>query len=252
MDTISLIVRASHFGLSHSSNQAICEGFELGVLTCASLIAAGPWLAEAAGLVHDHPEWEIGLELVLTCDGAGCRWGPIAGAGRVPGLVDPRGTFSTQLASTIAAEEIAQEFNAQVERVRAWGITPAYLDYEGDANPVVDANLHQFSERLGIPARMTDWGLTSILRNTPASPLNARDVLGSLSSGVHLWAVSPAHDSPETWALWPDEERARCNQADALAICDPEIRALIEKRGIERIGFRQHVEARVGSEAENE
>src|SRR6516164_1373230 len=93
LDTISLIVRGDHFGLCHASNQALWEGFEAGVLTCASLAVTGPWVAEAAVLAHDHQEWEIGLLLNVTCDTVGCRWGPVAGPSLVPSLVGPTGNF---------------------------------------------------------------------------------------------------------------------------------------------------------------
>jgi len=65
MNVISLIVRGDDLGLCHAANEAICEAFETGLLTCASLVVTTPWLAEALRLAHEHPEWEIGLQLVL-------------------------------------------------------------------------------------------------------------------------------------------------------------------------------------------
>src|SRR5262245_66523445 len=116
MDAISLIVRSDEFGLCHAANQAICEGFEAGVVTCAALAVVGPWLAEAAGLIHEHPEWEIGLQLLLHCTTVGCRWGPAAGPAAVPSLVDARGTFPPHLAEAATPEDIIRELKAQVDR----------------------------------------------------------------------------------------------------------------------------------------
>src|SRR5437763_12781332 len=129
MDAICLIVRADDFGLCHAANQAIEEGFEAGLLTCASLAVACPWVAEAAALARAYPEWEIGLQLLLSCPVRGCRWGPVAGPAAVPSLVDATGAFCPQLAAGARAEEIGREWEAQVERARAWGIAPAYLEY---------------------------------------------------------------------------------------------------------------------------
>src|SRR2546421_3521077 len=100
-DGVQLIVWAQGLGLGHSVNQAIEEAFETGVLTCASVLAPGPWLAEAAALVRQYPEWEIGLQLSLTCETIGCRWGPVAGADKVPSLVESTGTFPQSLPAAI-------------------------------------------------------------------------------------------------------------------------------------------------------
>jgi predicted glycoside hydrolase/deacetylase ChbG (UPF0249 family) len=248
---INLIVRAKEFGLCHAANQAIQEGFESGIVTCSSLVVVGPWVAEAVALAHAHPEWEIGLQLVLNCPTAGCRWGPAAGPARVPGLVEPTGTFSPQLAATAKAVEIAQELEAQVERARSWGISPAYLDFAGAASPNIEESIHRLSERLGIPSGTAGWGIHSILPQAPGSIAQLLEALRALPPGVHLWEVWPAHDSPETWGLWPEDE-ACARQADAQSVCSSEVMAVIRQREIELISFREHTETRVGEEAENE
>jgi hypothetical protein len=251
MDGVFLIVRADDFGLCHAANQAVCEGFEAGILTCASLAVVGPWVAEAADLIHAHPEWEIGLQLMLHCDTAGCRWGPVAGPAAVPNLVDATGNFLPQLSAAAAPEEIARELQAQVDRAKAWDFHPCYLEYPAEATPAVTAVLHQLSERLGLPARMADWGLQFLLNDQSSSPANLPAALDRLSPGHHLWVVRPAWDSPETWGLWPDDQ-ARRRQADAQALGDPDVLACIRRRGIELIGFRELVEDRVGSPADKE
>jgi hypothetical protein len=251
MATLSLIVRADSLGLCHASNQAIWEGLEAGMATCATVLVTGPWLAEAAALIHDHPEWEIGLLLNLTCDTDGCRWGPAAGAALVPSLVDATGMFGRRLSPAASAAEIAREFDAQLGRAHAWKLTPAFLEYEGEPHPGVDAGLHRLSERLGVPGRMAGWGLRPVVPSQDNRTPDPAAALSSLPPGDHLWVVRPAQAAPETWALWPEEEQAR-RHADALAVRSPEIRTLLNSRGIELISFRQHVEARLGTEADRE
>ena len=249
MCAISLIVRGDDFGLCHASNQAICEAFETGVLTCASLLVTTPWLAEACGLIREHPEWEIGLQLSLHCATDGYRWGPLSGAPTVPSLVEPDGTFSRSLSAAAQPKDIAGELNAQVERARACGIRPAYLEYEGAGHPVVEAVLHDLSERLGVPARMTSWGVEPV----PLSGLDQKafdDVLATLKPGTYVWVAHPTHASPEAWALWARAESAAARYADAVALCSAEIRSLLDQRGIERISFGQHLEERLGTETE--
>jgi predicted glycoside hydrolase/deacetylase ChbG (UPF0249 family) len=249
MDTLSLIVRGDEFGLCHASNQAIWEGFEAGLLTCASLMITGPWVAEAAALAHDHPEWEIGLHLNLVCDTEGCRWGPIAGATAVPSLVEPNGAFCRNLTAQASAEDISREMEAQVDRALAWGITPAFLECAEAAHPLVSDTLHRLSERRGILTRMTDWGLRPLFN--PGESVNAKSALAALAPGAYLWIVCPSQPAPETCALWPEAERIR-RHADARAMVDPEVLAVIKKQGIELLSFRQHAESRLGAEAEKE
>jgi predicted glycoside hydrolase/deacetylase ChbG (UPF0249 family) len=247
-----LIVRANDFGLCHAVNQAVLEAFETGVLTCASLAVAGPWVAEAASLARDHPEWEIGLQLSLTCDTRGCRWGPVVGAEAVPALVDPAGTFVPRFPADLDAEAVRRELNAQADRARSWGIIPAYLDYAGPEHPAVSATLSHLGEQLGVPVWASARGIRRLeLSETgqgthPAEQTRIDVVCAALRAmppGGHFWATRPAHDSPEAWGLWPDEE-VRSRQADASALCSAEVRATLGECGIELIGFRQQVDAR--------
>ena len=250
MDGISLIVRGDDFGLCHASNQAIEEAFETGLLSCATLAVYGPWVAEAVEMVRGHPEWEVGLQLGLHCASAGCRWGPVAGAVVVPSLVENTGTFASSLSESARPEDITRELDAQIERARAWHIEPAYLEFDGAAHPAVEAELLRLSERLGAPARMTNWGIQRLAAAVggPADVAAVRKALEELTAGVYVWAARPAQDSPETWAFWPDYETAQARHAEALALCDPEIIALIQRRGIELISFRQHLETQLGTE----
>src|SRR5205823_11997966 len=130
MSAISLIVRADDFGLCHAANQAVCEAFETGLLTCASLVVNTPWMAEAVKLAHEYPEWEIGLQLLLSSPTGGYRWGPVSGAPTVPSLVEPAGTFPPSLSDAAQPHDITRELEAQVERAQACGIRPAYLVYD--------------------------------------------------------------------------------------------------------------------------
>jgi predicted glycoside hydrolase/deacetylase ChbG (UPF0249 family) len=255
MDATSLILRADDFGLSHTVNQAICEAFEIGVLTCASLQVTGPWVAEAAALAQQYSEWEIGLQLNLCCRTAGSRWGPILGAQAVPSLVEPMGTFPASIPQTASAEDIARELTAQAERIRAWGITPAYLEYDGEPHPAVEASLHRLSEDLGVPTRKPAWGIQQLF--LPAHVEDSlesvlREVLVALKPGVYLWVTHPAHDAPDTWAMWSESQTVPLRKAEARLLCSPALRHLLEQRQIERIGFRECVEERLGMTSELE
>jgi hypothetical protein len=253
MASISLIVRGDYFGLSHAANQAICEAFDTGLLNCASLVVPGPWLAEAVALAHDHPEWEIGLQLLLESPTAAMCLGPVCGASSVATLVGPRGVFYPTLPETASAADIDRELSAQVERAKSWGISPAYLEYTGSNHSAVQTAMRRLSEQHGIPADMTSWGigpLPSLDSMDEAFAASFAAILATLGAGTHLWVTHPAPDSPETWALWPNRETAERHHRDSQNLCDPAVRRLLKQSAIECISFRQHLEGRLGTEAE--
>jgi hypothetical protein len=255
MNPTNLIVRADSFGTSHAANQAILEGFEAGLLTCASLVVPGPWVAEALALHGQYPEWEIGVQITLRCSTSGCRWGPVAPAVDVPSLVDARGWFVPALSVAATPAEIARECEAQIARAQAVGLSPAFLECEDAGHPAVADALHRLSRQLGIPAVLKSWGVTPLTLPLPAAGPYDQTVaerLRSLGPGSHVWITNPAQDSPETWALWPAEATARQAHAEARALCSPVITAVVQERGIELISVRQHVETRVGTEAGQE
>jgi hypothetical protein len=236
MAVVSLIVRADGLGSSHAANQAIEEAFETGLLTCASVVMAGPWQAEAAELIHRYPTWEVGLQLVLHGPAGGCRWSPVAGSAAVPSLVEPQGHFGPALPSACQPEDIARELTAQVARALLWDLRPAFLVLDGSSDCGADAIVRHLSETRGIPI----WD-----QRLPITPLpvaqapHLGEVIPTLSQGVYLWATRPAHDAPETWGMW-GAEMAAAYQADLLALCDPAMRLAIERAGVERIRFGDH------------
>ena len=58
-----LIVNADDFGQSQGINQGICEAFERGIVTSASLMVRWAGAAEAAHYSQDHPEMSVGLHV---------------------------------------------------------------------------------------------------------------------------------------------------------------------------------------------
>jgi predicted glycoside hydrolase/deacetylase ChbG (UPF0249 family) len=255
MTETNLIVRADGFGSSHAANQAILEAFESGLLTCASLAIPCPWVPEAVALCHEHPEWEVGLQLTLRCTASGSRWGPVAGAAAVPSLVDDRGMFLPTLPAAAAEADVVRECDAQVARARAFDMSPAFLECDEFAHPAVAGTLHRLSQQLGAPSQITAWGVRPL--SLPSSAARPRDeavaeLLRSLGPGTYLWITRPAHDSPETWAMWSEETAAREAHADARALCSPALRSVVAERSIELLSVRQHVETCLGTEAEGE
>ena len=94
--------------------------------------------AATIGLVRDVQKQRgdavaLGLHLTLNCEFAGGRWRPVAGADRVPDLVDDDGFFLPMPADNDAqgkfdVGQMMIEAKAQLAALRSAGMEPTYLD----------------------------------------------------------------------------------------------------------------------------
>jgi predicted glycoside hydrolase/deacetylase ChbG (UPF0249 family) len=80
-----LIVNADDLGLSRGVNRATFEAFERGIVTSASLMAAGEEFEEAITGALARPKLGVGVHLVLHDEK------PAAPASKIPALVGTNG-----------------------------------------------------------------------------------------------------------------------------------------------------------------
>jgi hopanoid biosynthesis associated protein HpnK len=126
----AVIINGDDFGLHRQVNLGILEAHRDGVLTSASILAAGEAFADAVAIARQCPRLEVGVHLALT------EVTPCAPPAQVPALVDGSGRFSGNtlaviggiIAGRIPAPQIEAEFRAQLERVRAAGLPISHLD----------------------------------------------------------------------------------------------------------------------------
>jgi len=152
-----LILNADDFGLTPGINRAIGELNAAGVLTSATLMAAGPTFEDAVQVARAHPDLGVGCHIVLT-DGM-----PVAAPDSIRSLLGPdRHSFRPRLSHFLQAlftgrvrsEDILREALAQIERLQRAGIRITHLDTHKHTHlfPMVWRPLLEAAERTGVHA----------------------------------------------------------------------------------------------------
>ena len=130
-DAKLLIIHADDIGLAHSVNTATVKAFEQSGISSASIMVPCPWFPEIASFAKANPEYDFGLHLTLTAEWKNLRWGGVSPANLIPSLLDKDGflySSSEEVAKFADPEQVELELRAQVDRARAFGVTPTHLD----------------------------------------------------------------------------------------------------------------------------
>jgi predicted glycoside hydrolase/deacetylase ChbG (UPF0249 family) len=263
---IRLIVRGDDFGYTHASNQALEPAFDRGIMTSASVLVPGPWLAETARILREHPEWSAGVHLTITSEWNTLRWPPVSPAAAVPSLVAPDGFLwafgyrSPKPAdwpsngapwATHAPDpaDVEREFRAQIDRALALGVKLDYIDCHmgmacrEDLIPITRKLAQEYC--LGI----SSVGMFGEQRfavkaeaNTPEALTAALlAALENLTPGLYLYVDHPAVATPELRAVdTNDGERWSDIRSSVLAAwTNPRVVALVKARDIELTPMRR-------------
>jgi len=125
------VLHIDDLGMCHAANLGGFAALEAGPATCGSVMVPCAWFPDAAARARANPKLDLGVHLTLNSEWPGYRWGPVAGAAKVPSLVDAQGYFWATQAETVAhatAEDVEVEVQAQVDRALAAGIDVTHLD----------------------------------------------------------------------------------------------------------------------------
>jgi chitin disaccharide deacetylase len=126
----NLIVNADDLGWTEGVNRGIAEAHRNGIVTSASLLANGAAFASGIEIARSTPGLGVGVHLNLS-DGE-----PVADRELVTTLLNDRGELEGRPESlllrrarrSLLLEEVEQEWDAQIQKVRSSGIEPTHLD----------------------------------------------------------------------------------------------------------------------------
>lgn len=126
---MKLIFHGDDFGLTPGVNRGIIHSFGEGLLTSASLIAAGEAAEEAMSLARDTPGLDMGVHLTL------CDERPVIRPADLSSLIPSGDRFpsrnhllKTIMVRRIDYREVEAEWRAQVETTLNAGIRISHLD----------------------------------------------------------------------------------------------------------------------------
>ncbi len=242
--TRRLIVNADDFGLTAGVSRGILRAHREGLVTSATVLANLPpqpeldAAAAGAGL-------GLGLHFNLT-------WGrPVSPAGTVPSLVDVEGRFGRDLAALqerARPDDVRRECETQIEVFsRRFGRPPTHLDSHhhvhrrvprvGDAvlDVALDARLPLRSQDAGFREGVRRRGVRTpdqFLGEDSVEPYwtaaRLLDALAALPVGVTELMCHPGrYDEALAYSRY-----GRQRETELQALCEPEVRATVERLGI--------------------
>lgn len=124
---VRFIVNADDLGMSDAINEAIFDGMATGVVTSATIVAAGPAAAAAVKTARAFPHASFGVHLNLS------SFRPLAGTPALRPILDADGAFREHAIRQVPwslglLDAVALEWLAQVQWVIDSGIAVSHLD----------------------------------------------------------------------------------------------------------------------------
>lgn len=261
-DTKLLIIHADDLGVSHAENMASITALEKGAVNSASILVPCPWFPEIAAYAKEHPQADLGLHLALTSEWKYLKWGPVAPADEVKGLVTREKFFYDNVPDVVShasAEEVEKELRAQIARAISFGVDPTHFDtHMGTlgATPDFLKVYIKLGREYKVPVLLTREALPFTNENDVimdqiaiASPEDYKTgmnqfytrVLTSLQPGITCLILHAAYDNDEMQAVTADhiDYGAAWRQADFNFFMSEDCKKLLKQERIQLITWRE-------------
>jgi predicted glycoside hydrolase/deacetylase ChbG (UPF0249 family) len=129
-DAKVLIINADDFGMNHATNRATQRALASGAVTSATIMMPCAWSLGAIDFSKEYKP-SVGVHTVLTSEWKHYKWGPVAGPGAVPSLVDKNGYFPPDVAPLYLQakiEDVDKEIRAQIDKALKAGVDVTHID----------------------------------------------------------------------------------------------------------------------------
>ncbi len=257
---IRLLVRADDMGASRSANIAAIAAYEKGVVRSVEVMVPGAWFEEAAVLLNERPDLDVGIHLTLTSEWSQVKWRPLT---HCPSITDADGYFlpfvwkNQQLpeAGSIAVSdwdlsEIERELRAQIElalqkipHISHLSEHMGCLQFSDETKELAK----KLATEYGLAINMDDvqrfpaWSGNDVSAKQKA--VNLRREIGRLAPGTYLLVEHPAFDDLETQGMGHVgyENVAEDRYGVFKALTDKQVVEQVNRSGIQLISYRDLV-----------
>ncbi len=118
-----LLLHMDDAGMCEEANAAVRSYIEKGYLQSAAVMMPCPSARPVVEWAAANTEADIGAHLTLTSEWKSYRWGPVAPAAEVPGLIDPDGMMWHDVPDVVlhaTPQEVDREIRAPMPLHRKW------------------------------------------------------------------------------------------------------------------------------------
>lgn len=243
---VKLVVQGDDLGMCHAVNIGILSAYTEGILTQTTAMAPCPWWAEGISLAKDAG-LAVGMHATLTSEWEWLRWRPLT-EGR--SLCADDLTFHRTVEEAHAAVdpmEAADELHAQFESFKRASCSLTHMD--NHMGPACLPAYQQVCRTTGTPFLFPS--VKPHLQVAPREMLSTQDdklawltaYLQALGPGTHVLISHPAPDHPELAAMTSEDDpsfpwASQYRVSDLRCLCAPEVRAVVERRDIQLVSFR--------------
>ncbi len=262
-EAIRLIVRADDMGFCHAVNEACIETYRKGIVRTVEIMSPTPWFREAARLLKENPDLDVGIHLTLTSEWENVKWRPLTHS---PSLTDAQGAFFPMIfpnpnyqnqalkEKNWKLEEIEQELRAQIEL--AMQEVPQISHLSGHMGCThmderVTALTKKLAEEYGLAIHPEALGVQSVRYEGPHKTLEEKigsftRMLEGLTPGTYLFVDHPAYDTPEVQAIYHIgyEDVATDRQGVTDLFTSKVIMEVIRRKGIQLISYADLVKTK--------
>ena len=258
---VKLITRGDDLGCARSLNRAVKECYERGILKNCSVLAASPYVEEAAKSLAKTKRLCFGLHCDLTSEWDNVKWGPVAPREQVPSLLDSKGHLhqtNDAVRANAKADEALIELQAQLDKLRRLGFDIRYADLHMMTVQIVPGLAERFGEWCK-KNRLIDTRQIGGRLNLPrASPVDRKhpgdyvaDVMNALKTaaeGEYLIVGHLAYDDEETRNFghpgYPGIAVAHNLNWERLAYVDERMVRFVKENGVLPIRYDETEAAR--------
>ena len=201
---IRLIVRGDDIGSFHAANTGCIKSFTDGIVRTVEVMVPCPWFPEAAEMLNEHPDLDVGVHLLVTSEWSAMKWRPVTGESSLTDrngyfypMVWPNDDFPPEMTfreSGYRLADVEKELRAQIEvamkNIKNISHVSTHMGFTS-ADPAIEDLVNRLAKEYHIDINTSGYGVQSMPMVRPKS--------GSFQDRAAAFAESIMQLEPGTW-----------------------------------------------------